>query len=88
MEKELFEEMIKNQDQKIEKIDKRLSTLEKTYAVMEKLEYRMCQVENSVNKIDKTLEDIREQKGAKWDKLVEYIFYAFVSLALVSIGLK
>lgn len=63
---------------------------------MEKMDYRMGKVESAVEKIDlkldnKLTEDSKE-KGEKWEKLIDYLFYAVLGILLsyiaVKIGLK
>lgn len=91
-----LEEREKSNTKRIDEHDTRLDKLEKTYSIMEKMDYRMEKVESAVEKIDQKLdtkvsEDDKE-KGKKWDKLVDYIFYAILGVLLgyiaVQLGLK
>lgn len=79
-------------DKEIEKHEKRISSLERTYSVMEKMEYRMDQIENTIKSIDEKLDASSEEKGKKWDKLIDYIFYAIIAALLAylshQIGIK
>ncbi len=79
-------------DKTIEVHEKRISNLEKTYQVMEKMEYRMDQIEKVVAGIDEKLDNAANDKGRKWDKLIDYLFYFFVATILVyvasQLGLK
>lgn len=88
MDKDLCKEMMLNHDKKIDKLDSRVSSLEKTYSIMEKMDYRMGQVENSVNQINKKIDKYRDDKGFKWDKLIDYLFYALIGYGLIKLGLK
>ena len=69
-------------DKTIEIHEKRLSNLEKTYQVMEKMEYRMEQMEKSVTDINNKLDNQSSEKGKKWDKLIDYLFYFVIALLL------
>lgn len=76
--------------------EKRIDSLEKTYSIMEKMNYRMEKMETAVEKIDKKLDakvqEDNQVKGKKWDKLIDYLFYAILALLLgyiaMNLGLK
>lgn len=68
--------------------DKKLDDLEKTYSIMEKMNYRMGKVENAVERIDIKLQGSDKNKSMKWDKLIDYLFYALLAYALFKLGLK
>lgn len=78
-------EQLKNHEQRIE-------DLEKTYVIMQKMDLRMENVEGAVNKIDAKLTAKTEEKGKKWDKLIDYLFYFVLALLLgyiaIQLGLK
>lgn len=90
-----LEEREKSNTKRLDDHDSRLDNLEKTYSIMEKMDYRMGQVETAVDKIDKKLDakvnENDKEKGKKWDKLVDYIFYtilgAIMLLVLSRVGL-
>lgn len=87
-----LEEREKSNTKRIGEHDARLDNLEKTYSIMEKMDYRMGKVESAIEKIDikldaKVTEDSKE-KGKKWDKFIDYIFYAVLGLLLSYIALK
>ena len=52
----------------------------------------MEKVESAVEKIDSKLDEQQGEKGKKWDKLVDYIFYTILGLLLgyiaIQLGLK
>ena len=48
----------------------------------------MSNVENNVNDIKTEIQKGKEQKGMKWDKLIDYLFYAILAFALFKLGLK
>ena len=91
-----IDERAKSNTKRLDEHDIRLDNLEKTYSIMEKMDYRMGKVEMAVDKIDQKLdakvnEDSKE-KGKKWDKLVDYMFYTILGILIayiaVQLGLK
>lgn len=52
----------------------------------------MDQIEKVVAGIDEKLDNAANDKGKKWDKLIDYLFYFFVATILVyvasQLGLK
>ncbi len=93
-EKELIERLVENEQRgksntkRLDEQEDRLESLEKTYSIMEKMDYRMSNVENNVSEIRKDIQKGKEQKGMKWDKLIDYLFYAILAFALFKLGLK
>ena len=83
-----FEERSKSNSKRLDEHDVRLDKLEKTYSIMEKMDYRMGKVETSVDNINSTLDSNIQEKGKKWDKLIDYLFYAFIAIMLGSLYLK
>ncbi len=92
MTNDAIKERINSIDKTIEVHEKRISNLEKTYSVMEKMEYRMDQIEKVVSGIDEKLDNAANDKGRKWDKLIDYLFYfviaAILSYVAMKIGIK
>lgn len=86
------EDRCKSNTRRIDEQEKRIDSLEKTYSIMEKMDYRMGNVESSVEKINKKLDDKIQEKGKKWDKLIDYLFYfvlaAMLGYIAVQLGLK
>ena len=97
------EQNLKATDKRLAEAESRIDDLEKTYAIMEKMDYRMGRVEDSVDKISQKLDSNYKElmstknqntneKSKKWDKFIDYLFYAIVGavivLALTKIGLK
>ena len=82
------EERSKSNTKRLDKHDKDIDELKKTYAIMEKMDYRMGQVEDSIKIIDNKLDKQVEKKGMKWDKLIDYLFYAILAVCLLRLGLK
>lgn len=83
-----LEERAKSNTKRLDEHDTRLDSLEKTYSIMEKMDYRMSNVENNVTAIKNDIQKGKEQKGMKWDKLIDYLFYAILAFALFKLGLK
>ena len=97
------EEGRKSNTKRIDEHDEQIKELQNTYKIMEKMDYRMGNVEKNIaginEKLDKHDKAITEEatkddkeKGKKWDKLVDYIFYFFIAAALgfmcIKLGLK
>ena len=78
----------KSNTHRLDEHDKKIEELEKTYSIMEKMDYRMGKVEQSVERIDTKLDNARDKKGMKWDKFIDYLFYAILAYALFKLGLK
>ena len=78
----------KSNTKRLDTQEKKINELEKTYSIMSKMDFRMGKVERAVESIDSKLATADKNKGMKWDKLIEYLFYAFVAFALVKLGLK
>lgn len=83
-----LEENLKIAHKRLDTQEKDIDKLKNTYSIMEKMDYRMGKVETSVEQIDKRLEQQAEKKGLKWDKLIDYLFYAVLAYALFKLGLK
>ena len=90
-----LEEREKSNTKRLDDHDSRIDKLEKNTAILEKMDYRMGKVESAVEKIDQKLDskvnENDKEKGEKWDKLVDYIFYtilgAIMLLVLSKVGL-
>ena len=83
-----FEEKCKSNTKRLDEHDSRLDKLEKTYSIMEKMDYRMGKVETSVDRINNKLDSTSQEKGKKWDKLIDYLFYALIAIMLGSLYFK
>lgn len=88
MNEEVVKERLNIVDKEIEKHEKRITSLEKTYSIMEKMDYRVSQIEKTIAEIDKKLDANNEEKGKKWDKLIDYIFYAIIAALLAYLSHK
>lgn len=83
-----IEQRSKSNTKRLDEHDKEIDELKKTYSIMEKMDYRMGKVENAVERIDNKLEGNEKVKGMKWDKLIDYLFYAILAFALFKLGIK
>lgn len=82
MSEDAIKERFNGLDKELEKHEKRISSLEKTYSIMEKMDYRVDQIEKAVASIDKKLDEQSDDKGRKWDKLIDYLFYFIIATLL------
>lgn len=73
------EESTKQAHKRLDGQEERLDKLEDTTAILKNVDYRMGKLEQNVEKIDCKLNNRIEEKGKKWDKLIDYIFYFFVA---------
>lgn len=94
MEKEYIEKLIeteqrcKSNTKRLDEHTEKLDKLENTYSMLSQMDYRMGKVENAVERIDNKLENNDKAKVMKWDKLIDYLFYAILAFALFKLGLK
>lgn len=82
------EDRSKSNTKRLDEHDKDIKELKNTYKIMEKMDYRMGNVEDNVTEIKEEIQKGKEQKGMKWDKLIDYLFYAILAFALFKLGLK
>lgn len=97
------EERSKSNTKRLDAHEKEIEELKKTYSIMEKMDYRMGNVEKGLDtinkKLDKHEEEIQDEKnkeskekGKKWDKLIDYLFYFIIATALgwlcIKLGIK
>lgn len=73
------EESAKQAHKRLDSQEERLDKLEEQTAILKNMDYRMGKLEETTDKIDCKLNSKMEEKGKKWDKLVDYIFYFFVA---------
>lgn len=68
--------------EKFDNHEERISDLEKNTKILETMNYRLGQMESSVKSINSKLDGTLNEKGKKWDKLIDYIFYAVLGILL------
>ena len=83
-----IEQRSKSNTKRLDEYDGQIKELQNTYSIMEKMDYRMGNVENNVSEIKEDIQKSKEQIGMKWDKLIDYLFYAILAYALFKLGLK
>lgn len=94
MEQKYIERLIENESRsksntkRLDEHNERIEKLEKNTAILEKMDYRMGNVETNLKEIKEDIQNSKEQKGMKWDKLIDYLFYAILAYALFKLGLK
>lgn len=87
MEKEYIERLVET-EQRSKSNTKRIDAIEKSTAILQKMDYRMSNVEENIEKINTKLDETSEKKVMRWDKLIDYLFYAIIGYALFKLGLK
>lgn len=83
-----IEQRSKSNTKRLDDHSVRLDKLEDTYSMLSQMDYRMGKVEQSVERIDSKLDNQQEKKGMKWDKLIDYLFYAILAYCLYKLGIK
>ena len=84
----IVEQSDKSAHHRLDEQEKDIDELKKTYVIMEKLDFRMENVEKNVTGINTKLEEVDKNKGRKWDKLIDYIFYFILATILGYIAIK
>lgn len=74
--------------EKFDNHEERITSLEHSTKVLETMNYRMGQLETTVKSINNKLDVNNNEKGKKWDKLIDYLFYFFVALILGYVAYK
>ena len=88
MSDDLIEEKFKVQDHTINNHEERIKNLEKIYVIMAKMETSINSIKEDVTNIKRKQNEETQQKGMKWDKLIDYIFYAILAYCLYRLGIK
>ena len=78
------EESIKQINKKLDLYENKFLKLDETYLLITKLNCRIDNLESLIEKVNNKLEQNVTSKGKKWDKLIDYLFYAIVAYALVN----
>lgn len=73
---------------RLDEHDTDIKELQNTYRTLEAMNYRMGNVEKNVQDINSKFEKVSEDKGKKWDKLIDYIFYFILASILGYIAVK
>ena len=91
-----LEEQNKSNTKRIDEHDERIEKLEDAYSTLQKMDYRIGKLETTIekmdNKLDSKINQDSENKGKKWDKLLDYLFYSVIAILLAllysKLGLK
>ena len=78
----------KSNTKRLDEVSKDVDDLKKTYSIMEKMDLRVGNIETSVKTINSKIDSQVEKKGMKWDKLIDYLFYAILAYCLYKLGIK
>ena len=81
----MSEDLIK---EKFDNHEERISSLEHSTKVLETMNYRIGQMETTIKSINQKLDTKEDEKGKKWDKLIDYLFYFIVALILSYVAYK
>jgi hypothetical protein len=81
----MSEDLIK---EKFDNHEERITQLEKNTRILETMNYRIGQMETSIKSINDKLDIKDNEKGKKWDKLIDYLFYFVVALILGYVAFK
>lgn len=88
MSDDLIEEKFRNQGKVITDHEERIKNLEKTYVIMAKMETTLNNMKSDISGIKEKINTEADKKGMKWDKLIDYIFYAVLAYCLYKLGIK
>ena len=73
---------------KFDNHENRISSLEKNTKILETMDYKIGLMEKNIDSINKKLDNKQDEKSKKWDKLIDYIFYAVLGILLGYIAYK
>ena len=88
MSDDLIEEKFKVKKEKIVNHEDRITNLEKTYIIMAKMETTLKNVQTDISDMKDKISKNTEDKAFKWDKLIDYLFYAILAYCLYKLGIK
>ena len=81
----MSEDLIK---EKFDNHEERITSLEHSTRVLETMNYRLGQMETTIKTINTKLDAKVDEKGKKWDKLIDYLFYFIIALILGYVAFK
>ena len=74
--------------EKFDNHEERITSLEHSTKILETMNYRIGQMETTIKSINQKLDTKENEKGKKWDKLIDYLFYFVVALILGYVAYK
>ena len=81
----MSEDLIK---EKFDNHEERITSLEHSTKILETMNYRIGQMETTIKSINQKLDSKDNEKGKKWDKLIDYLFYFVIALILGYVAYK
>lgn len=80
----------KSNTKRLDEHDDKIGKLENVYIALTKMDGRVEKVECDVSEIKTVVKEINpnKSKALKWDKLIDYLFYAILAFCLWKLGLK
>lgn len=85
MSEDLIKERLNNHEKRIETLENSTSDIKTVVYRLDTMDKRLDTMEG---KLDLALKKDTEEKGKKWDKFIEYIFYAVVGILIAYIAYK
>lgn len=83
MSEDLIKERLNNHEKRIETLESSTSDIKTVVYRLDTMDKRLDTMEG---KLDLALKKDTEEKGKKWDKFIEYIFYAVVGILIAYIA--
>lgn len=74
--------------EKFDNHEERITSLEHSTKVLETMNYRLGQMETTIKTINTKLDSKESEKGKKWDKLIDYLFYFVIAVILGYVAYK
>lgn len=81
MSEDLIQATFKNHEDRIKR-------LEENTKILETMNYKITSMEENIKSINKKLDERIGEKGKKWDKLVDYLFYFVIATILGYVAIK
>jgi len=81
----MSEDLIK---EKFDNHEERITSLEHSTKVLETMNYRLGKMEETIKSINGKLDNKESEKGKKWDKLIDYLFYFVIATILGYVAYK
>lgn len=85
----------KSNVKRLDEHDCQLKELTNVYVALTKMDTKVANVETDVSEIKGDIKSLKssaseptKEKALKWDKLIDYIFYAVLAYALFRLGIK
>ena len=74
--------------EKFEDHERRIINLEQSTKILSVMEIKLSSMEENIKSINKKLDEKIGEKGKKWDKLIDYLFYAVLGIMISYIAFK